>query len=164
MSAIFAWINCVIRSHFRGLKYGLCPYFFYYACFACFEGLVSQILNLQANSHVIRRCEEAMWIKEAYKGGPKWPNIGKIRGPNRSTKRVQNATLKKQTDREGQSPPRPVVGGARPCVPCAAWDFSVFFVPLHFPTRFSDFCLYNRMYLDTLSRPNSFPFIHHFHL
>jgi len=48
----------------------------------------------------------AMWIKEDSKGGPKWPNIGKIRGPNRSTKRAQNAAEPERADRTGQCPPR----------------------------------------------------------
>jgi len=96
----------------------------------------------------------AMWITEDSKGSSKWPNIGKFRGPNRSTKEA-----KMQSSRSGGPggtepttvcpwrTPRTVVGGdarlcprhARPCAP-ATWFFfvfrSTFRLPAVFPATF----------------------------
>jgi len=92
----------------------------------------------------------AMWIKEDSKGSPKWPNIGKFRGPNRSTKEAK--TRSSRSGRPGGTEPttvcpwrtpRTVVGGThdhaqtrtavRPC--CLV--FFVFHATFRLPAVFS---------------------------
>ena len=59
-------------------------------------------------------------IKEACKGGPKWPNKGKACGPKSTPKCYveERSGLDWEEPTKGWpwGPPRPVVGGARPCM------------------------------------------------
>ena len=98
-------------------------------------------------------------IKEACKGGPKWPNIGKIRGPNRSTKRYKTRRWRSVGTGLGRAHHGPwwEVHG---CAPCHAWScmpfvwrVSVFFVPLRSPAIFAVFLLIMLMYLDIWGYP-----------
>jgi len=63
------------------------------------------------------------------------------------SKVAQNTAFKKDRDRTGQRPPRPVVVGAQACVPVPV-DFSPFFAALRFSCKFLlRFGFIMRMYL-----------------
>jgi len=96
-----------------------------------------------------------MWLKEACKGGPKWPNKGKAHGPKSTPKRcIEEASGPGQTGATTGcpwGPPRPVVGGARPCAlprtavrPLGCLGFSVFAWLFVFLCVFLLFCLYTQ--------------------
>ena len=59
------------------------------------------------------------------------------------SKVAQNAAFKKDRDRTGQNPPRPVVGGARSCVPMPFGFFPVFRGSSFFLHVVASFWLYN---------------------
>jgi len=90
------------------------PLFLQLHLFRLFRVLIA---DLYVMSQVIeeRMKLRAMRIKATCKGGPKWPNIGKICGPSWSNKGAQNTAERERTDQSGQTPPRPAVGGAQLC-------------------------------------------------
>jgi len=110
-------------------------------------------------------------IKEACKGGPKWPNIGKPRDPNWSTKGTQNAAECERTDRSGQTPPRATREAyhrpwwvahdrapchVRPYAPVQS-GFFVFFLDCSFFDGFCWFLPLKLQYIWTYSAANSLP-------
>jgi len=116
----------------------------------------------------------AMWIKEDSKGSSKWSNIGKFRGPNKITKRAQNAAQRQQTDRTGQSPPRADCGahhgpwwephGRASCMHSRAWQCFCEFLPFSRDCSFSDRFCWCLPYNIDVPRPNSYPIHSHSNL
>jgi len=134
------------------------------------------LAELYDSSQVIgeRVTLRAMWIKEDSKGGPKWPNKGTIRSPNRSIKRAQNAAEQERTDRTEQCPPRADRGahhgpwweahGRASCTHGRAWQCCCGFLPFSRDCSFSGrfcWCLPNIDVPRPIQDPNSFHSILH---
>ena len=105
-----------------------------------------------------------MWIKEASKGGLKWPNIGKTRVPNQNTQRAQNSGPDRAEPTTARVGRRTAVRPARTVVRAyVVWGFPIFAWLFYFSCVFLLLCLYNMMYLDIMGS-QSIPYHTLFHL
>ena len=141
-----------------------------FACFECFCRFRIYKFKHMWLEDVLRPCGS----KKIAKRGPKWPNISKVHGleraQNAAFEKRQRPNLPEATTSWPWGPPRPVVVDARPCIlggmavlhhsPQFAVFLRVFSSSYVFCFRFLLFCLYKRMYLNTLEvnfQPHSIP-------